>query len=110
MVRQGISWQGRLRQVLLAFLSKGRRQNYAVYSNWRDCSISPQIRVGERTLHDQIHINAEQGLKVIEAIEISDRFLVALHRPKLDQEIDQRVCNQPRRGLLDSGIDNTDSL
>jgi hypothetical protein len=49
-------------------------------------------------------------LKVIEAIEISDRFLVALHRPKLDQEIDQRVCNQPRRGLLDSGIDNTDSL
>ena len=43
-----------------------------------------QIRIGERSLHDQLHINTEQGLKVIEEIEISDRFLVALYRPKLD--------------------------
>ena len=47
-----------------------------------------QIRIGERALLDQAHINTEQGLKVIEAIEISDRFLVALHRPKLDQWIE----------------------
>ena len=47
-----------------------------------------QIRIGERSIHDQIHINTEQGLKVIEEIEISDRFLVALYRPKLDQWIE----------------------
>jgi hypothetical protein len=51
-----------------------------------------QIRIGERSLHDQTHINTEQGLKVIEAIEISDRFLVALHRPKLDQWIEDALA------------------